>query len=130
MGGGKKNGEEKVEGRGKRIHPLSINHRMLHNPVIAALERSLAWSHHSSCLRTQFKVVFLKNRNFVSTNLKKMINSNPNETRTGEVFSKCRCLCFGRRGLFDSGRVATASLCDNVVGVPDKPFRDRQSCFA
>ena len=57
----------------------------------------------------------------------KMMNSNPNETRTAEVFSKCRCLYFGRLGPLDSGRVAMASLCDNMVGVSDEPCRDRQS---
>ena len=59
-----------------------------------------------------------------------MMNSKPNETRTAEVFSKCRCLCFGRLGLLDSGRVAMASPCDNLVGVLDEPCRDRQSCLA
>ena len=59
-----------------------------------------------------------------------MMNSNPNDTRTAEVLSKCRCVCFGRHGLLDSGRVAMASPCDNMVGVPDEPCRDRQSSLA
>ena len=46
-----------------------------------------------------------------------------------QVFSKCRCLCFGRLGLLDSGHVAMASPCDNLVGVLDEPCRDRQSCL-
>ena len=60
-----------------------------------------------------------------------MTNSNLNETRNAEVFSKCRCLCFGRLGLLDSGRVAMASLCDNLDGgVPNEPCRDRPSSLA